>query len=680
MELTRVNWPEANQQYLMARLFLVREALTRYVNRNAEHSGEPSDKITETFIEVLELATRDLPAPAALDHLCEAFSLSPFERDVLVLCAGVELDSSFAELCAAVQGDSHRSYPTFSLALAALPEAHWSAITPTAPLRYWRLVEVGTSETLTRSQLRIDERVLHYLAGVSGLDARLQGLIEPLELQASLPPSHEKLSQEIARLWSQIKNVSSWPIINLVGDQAAANQAAAAFTCKLCNVSLSLLRASEIPTAVAERDALARLWEREAALGGGALLVDCDELETNRTLLSFLEGVRGMLFIVSREPVRVWRRRILRFDVHKPKPSEQKALWQESLGPVEELDGQLNLLVSQFSLGAQAISTISELAIATLEGNNLNSPEKETPTDVEHVTEGSRSSDSSLLDHLWNACRTQARSRLDDLAQRIEPFASWKDIVLPESQRRTLRDIAAHVRQRAKVYETWGFAAKGDRGLGISALFAGVSGTGKTMAAEVLANELNLDLYRIDLSQVVSKYIGETEKNLRRVFDAAEEGGALLLFDEADALFGKRTEVKDSHDRYANIEVSYLLQRMESYRGLAILTTNMRSVLDTAFLRRIRFIVQFPFPDMAQRAEIWRRVFPGCTPTEDLDPSKLARLNVAGGNIRNIALHAAFLAADASQPVRMVHLLHAARGEYTKLEKPLTDTEIAHWL
>ena len=274
----------------------------------------------------------------------------------------------------------------------------------------------------------------------------------------------------------------------------------------------------------------------------------------------------------------------------------------------------------------------------------------------------------------------QARSRLDDLAQRIEPVADWDDLVLPDAQLQTLRDIAAQVRQRAKVYESWGFASKGTRGLGISALFAGASGTGKTMAAEVLANDLRLDLYRIDLSQVVSKYIGETEKNLRRVFDAAEEGGAVLLFDEADALFGKRSEVKDSHDRYANIEVSYLLQRMEAYRGLAILTTNMKSALDTAFLRRIRFVVQFPFPDAAQRAKIWRRIFPASTPTEHLDVNKLARLNVAGGNIRNIALNAAFLAAHADEPVRMAHLLRAARSEYAKLEKPLTDSEMRRWV
>src|SRR5206468_1643826 len=193
---------------------------------------------------------------------------------------------------------------------------------------------------------------------------------------------------------------------------------------------------------------------------------------------------------------------------------------------------------------------------------------------------------------------------------------------------------------------------------------------GKTKAAEVLAGELDLDLYRIDLSAVVSKYIGETEKNLRRVFDAAEEGGAILLFDEADALFGKRSEVKDSHDRYANIEVSYLLQRMEAHRGLSILTTNLKSALDTAFLRRLRFVIEFPFPDCAQREGIWRRAFPPATPTEALDHAVLARLDVAGGSIRNIALGAAFLAADAGEPVRMRHVLRAAESEYQKLEKP----------
>jgi SpoVK/Ycf46/Vps4 family AAA+-type ATPase len=311
------------------------------------------------------------------------------------------------------------------------------------------------------------------------------------------------------------------------------------------------------------------------------------------------------------------------------------------------LNGQVEVFTAQFDLSAASLRAVAAQA---------RSPEA-----------------------LWDACRAQSRPRLDDLAQRIETRAGWSELVLPAPQLAMLREIVAHVRQRSKVYETWGFAKKSTRGLGLSALFAGASGTGKTLAAEVLANELRLDLYKIDLSQVVSKYIGETEKNLRRVFAAAEEGGAILLFDEADALFGKRAEVKDSHDRYANIEVSYLLQRLEAYRGLAILTTNMKDAIDPAFMRRIRFVVQFPFPDTTERIEIWRQMFPVLTPLDGIDVARLARLHIAGGNIRNIALNAAFLAADANEPVRMNHVLRAARTEYAKIEKPLTPAEIGGW-
>jgi SpoVK/Ycf46/Vps4 family AAA+-type ATPase len=335
-------------------------------------------------------------------------------------------------------------------------------------------------------------------------------------------------------------------------------------------------------------------------------------------------------------------------------------LWEQALLAIgQESPQTIEHLVAQFNLNTPAIvaACASTLGQIGLQDNSQN-----------------------LSDALWDACRIQARPRMEDLAQRIETSASWEDLVLPEMQLQTLQTVIAHVRQRVKVYEGWGFAKKGARGLGISALFAGPSGTGKTTAAEVMAKELNLDLYRIDLSSVVSKYIGETEKNLRRVFDAAEGGGAILLFDEADALFGKRSDVKDSHDRHANIEVSYLLQRMEAYRGLAILTTNLKGALDTAFLRRIRFVVQFPFPDAAQRAEIWRRIFPHETPLQGVDVNKLARLSVAGGNIRNIAMNAAFLAAEANEPVTMKHLLNAARSESVKVEKPLTDSEVKGWI
>jgi len=275
--------------------------------------------------------------------------------------------------------------------------------------------------------------------------------------------------------------------------------------------------------------------------------------------------------------------------------------------------------------------------------------------------------------------RDASRCALENFAHRVISGATWDDLILPESQLRSLHEIASHVIHRAKVYEAWGFSTKDSRGPGITALFAGVSGTGKSMAAEVLANHLRLDLYRVDLSAVIDKYIGETEKNLRRVFDAAEQSGALLLFDESDALFGKRSQVKDSHDRYANIELSYLLQRTEEYQGLAILTTNSDECLDRSFFQRIGFFVNFPFPDAQHRAEIWRRIFPVNTPKGELDFARLSRLALTGGNIRNIAINAAFLAAEQGRSVEMTHLLRAAQTEFEKLGKPLNELEIGDW-
>jgi SpoVK/Ycf46/Vps4 family AAA+-type ATPase len=275
---------------------------------------------------------------------------------------------------------------------------------------------------------------------------------------------------------------------------------------------------------------------------------------------------------------------------------------------------------------------------------------------------------------VWPATREAARGGLDALAQRIVTQAAFDDLVLPKAQLGALADIARQLRHRERVYREWGFGEKHPRGQGLTALFCGESGTGKTLAAEAIANEAELDLYRVDLATLVSKYIGETEKNLKRLFDAAETSGAVLLFDEADALFGKRSEVKDSHDRYANIEVAYLLQRVEAYRGLAILTTNMKSALDRAFLRRIRFVVSFPFPDAAAREQIWRRQFPSRAPlADDVDFTALARLHLAGGHIRSIALNAAFKAADLSGRIEHAMLTGAAREEFAKLERSFND-------
>ena len=659
------DWFESNQRYIKAALSVVSCNLKQHVDnlQNNEYAGQKTDDI---YNDLKETASA-MPAPPALETLCIMFGLTPFERDILLLCAGIELDSNFAVLCASAHGDPNKTYPTFSLAMSALPDPHWNALSPQAPLRRWRLIEVGTGNALTISPLRIDERVMNYIVGVQHLDERLLDLVEPLYLLDELVPSHWDLAKRIVSTLSNAATTSKLPAVQLVGNVIADKKAIATTAAAKLGMELHALNACFIPVVPAELDALIRLWEREAALSGSALLLECDDVDNTDTVRKtainrFIECMNGPLIITSRRRWQMGQRSIISSDVHKPSANEQYHIWKQLLATSSlKLDNVIERLVTQFSLSANAIRS----ACAEVSGY----------TSTEDGYKENR-----LEDVLWDTCRVQARQHMDDLAQRIDPVATWDELVLPRMQKQTLREIAVHVKQRAKVYEKWGFATKSSNGLGISALFAGSSGTGKTMAAEVLANELRLDLYRIDLSQVVSKYIGETEKNLRKVFDVAEEGGAILLFDEADALFGKRSEVRDSHDRYANIEVSYLLQRMEAYRGLAILTTNMKDAIDPAFLRRIRFIVQFPFPDVNQRVEIWQRICPANTPTEGLDMQKLARLNVAGGNIRNIAIYAAFLAAEAEEPVRMTHLMQAARAEYVKMERPLTDAEIRGWV
>jgi hypothetical protein len=571
---------------------------------------------------------------------------------VVLLAAGVELDARFAALCARAQGDSRLGWPTFGLALAVLPQPHWSALNPGAALRRWRLVELAPGEAITTRPLRIDERTLHFLTGVHYLDERLMGFVEGVMPPASLVPSHRRLAERITGLWSKPLRAESRPVVQLCGNDATGNRAIAAAACAELGLNLQRVVVRALPTREDPGDLL-RLLSREAALTRSALLLDCHGLEAGDSArmtaaLRWLDRAEGPMLASSPERLRALDRPAIALEVGRPTAQEQRSLWTESLqdrapdapGPVVES------LVSQFDLSA----TFIEEACQHLQGD-------EQGDAVEHT--------------LWEACRALTRPRMGELAQRIESSAGWEELVLPEAQLRLLRELSAQVRHRARVYGTWRLGREGSRGLGITAMFAGQSGTGKTLAAEVMARELRLDLHRIDLSQVVNKYIGETEKNLRRIFDAAEEGGTLLLFDEADALFGRRSEVNDSHDRYANIEVSYLLQRMESYRGLAILTTNMKEALDVAFLRRLRFVVDFPFPGPVERRELWRRAFPPETPTEGLDFKKLGELSVAGGNIRLIAMNAAFLAAEDGSPVTMRHIWRAAQTEFTKLEKPL---------
>jgi hypothetical protein len=631
-------WVELNGEVLAEHVERMRTALV-----SRRDGGSPAGPCPEP-----DVSRR----PAAIDLLVRRFALSAFERDVLLLCAAAALDDEVCGLCAEAQDDS-RAYPTFGLALSTLVGPHWSALVPAAPLRRWRLVDVAPGFALAGAPLEIDERILHHLRGIDSLDERLAAFMEPAGEVDGLPPSRTALARRLADRLAAPADAE--PLVLLTGSTRAARRDVAAAACSDESRTLYVLSADALPANPVERASLRRLSERETVLTGCAFLVECRDPAASLAAAQYVELLRAPTIVSSDEPIAASVRAGLRLELFTPSKDEQRDLWKAALRPEGlALNGELDRVVAQFDLEPNAIDAAAQQMAAD-------------------------DGDGGLDERLWKACRAQARARLEDLAQRIEPVAGWDDLVLPPHQHEVLHQLTAHVRHRTTVYETWGFAAKSARGLGIAALFSGPSGTGKTMAAEVVARALALDLYRIDLSSVVSKYIGETEKNLRRVFDAAQGTGAILLFDEADALFGSRSEVRDSHDRYANIEVSYLLQRVECYSGLALLTTNLRNAIDPAFLRRFRFVVEFPFPDMDARTQIWRRVFPSAVPLGGMDLARFAHLDVAGGSIRNIALGAAFLAADAGQPVQAEHVERAVREEYAKLERPLPDLEAMAW-
>jgi SpoVK/Ycf46/Vps4 family AAA+-type ATPase len=680
------DWYEANQRYMTALLNLIQADLENHAFTLQGKSYNVSCK--NNLKKELQAAKYAMPAPSAAELVSRTFGLSPFEQGILLLSAGIELNSKFAACCSGLHEKLRFKNPTFGLAMAALPGAHWSAFSPTSPLRYWHLIEIGGGETLISSPLRIDERILNYLVGVDHMDERLGGLVREIHQIEELVPSHQALAEKIVQVWFQTEQAKPLPVIVLSGTDAIEKQAILVQTSNLAGLTLHLMSGYVLPPNPAELDVFARLWDREAALSNRALLLDCDDLDTidparEDTVARFIDSVKGPLVVTCRQQRRFGRQLQIAFDVCKPNADEQLFIWQKELDQfLPPLDGHLDSIVAQFNLTTSTIRSICS-EIKTHETQGIQNPNGKNDSVIgdgqSNTDEQVNKSYRDIGALIWSTCRNHTRPKLGNLAQSIEPLAVWNDLVLPGGQKQILQEIMLHVRHRLKVYKTWGFAAKSTRGLGISALFTGPSGTGKTLAVEILANKLRLDLLRIDLSQIVDKYIGETEKHLARVFDEAETGGAVLFFDEADALFGKRSEVKDSHDRYANIEISYLLQRMEAYKGLAIMATNMKNSMDSAFLRRIRFIVQFPFPDNTQRAEIWRRIFPEDTPTEKLNINKLSRLNISGGTIRNIAMNAAFRAADTNQPVKMTHILSATKGEYAKMEKPLSGSEVKDW-
>lgn len=665
-----------NQAYLKAGLSWLRARIKASLSAAAiEHTEPAIEQASGTPVasarllitdadrayQAFEQARRADPPPA-LEVLAGRLGLSGFEQNMLLLATAPELDTDMPALMAAAHDDTTKRAPTFALGMQLFDEAAWDALSPERPLRAAQLLEVHQSgiTPLIAAPLRIDERIAAYIKGLNYLDERIDALTTVVPAPAGLPASQERAARTLAH-WLSTETANR--VVQLIGsDDASKRDVLAAAAVRTGRRVLSLM-ANDLPTQPEEVDRFVRLWMREAHLMQLALLiegVDADIHELREDAVrspgmrstQWLQRLRGTVFISTRQVLPEWDGSAV-LPIEPPDSAEREALWRTTLeahGFPRARHGKLDRLASEFILSASRIGSL----VADMQPDDGNT---------------------EIGEQAWNACVAHAASTLDGLAQRITVHATIDDVKLPEYDKVQLERLIAHARQRAAVLSTYGFQQRSSRGLGLAALFHGESGTGKTMAAEAVAQALKLALFRIDLSAVVSKYIGETSKNLRRVFDAAEGGGTVLLFDEADSVFGKRSEVKDSHDRYANIDINYLLTRMESFGGVTILATNMKHALDPAFVRRLRFIVGFPFPGAAERRAIWENILPRGERVDVLDYDRLARFALTGGSIFNAALAAAHGAASEGKPIAMPHVLDAIRWELRKIERPVAESE-----
>jgi ATP-dependent 26S proteasome regulatory subunit len=621
-----------------------------------------------------------------LDWLAEKCKLSPLEIDVILLALAPEVDLRYQRLFAYLQDDVTRKQPSIDLALNLLclspveKLACRNAFAPQAPLLREGLIDLypesgHPGSPLLSHFLKLDPMIVSFLLGIDAVDPRLVAYAHSVE---------PRLSLDILPLADQVKR----GLVNLAAETAASGeplrlhfhgppgtgkrQTAEAVAGALGRPLLE----ADLSRAGAEYESLPHLIGlvcRQAWLLGAVLYMHGLDAQAHDD-----RGQTGWIF----ETIAGSRADVILGSDRLPRPSiitaaglitvpftvsgfrERMECWVSALAQEERKlpDGTIEALAARYRLTSGQI----EQAVASA---RLKSRWDAAAGSIPSA---------SFATELPAAARAQSGRQLEALAQKIRPRYSFEDIVLPEDSLLQLREICQRVAFQPRVMDDWGFDRKLASGKGVAALFAGASGTGKTMAAEVMARELGLDLYRIDLAAVVSKYIGETEKNLDRIFAAAETSNAILFFDEADALFGKRSEVRDSHDRYANIEISYLLQKMEQYEGITILATNLRQNLDEAFVRRLAFHVHFPFPGEADRLHIWRGIWPAAAPLgTDVDLHFLARqFKLSGGNIKNVALSASFLAAADGGQVMMAHLYHATRREYQKMGKVLSTAEL----
>jgi SpoVK/Ycf46/Vps4 family AAA+-type ATPase len=629
--------------------------------------------------------------PLRLERLRTLYGLDDFEAFTVVLCLAPELDSKYESLYAYVQDDVGKKRPTINLALTLFSNGLSErvelrrAFSASSPLVKNGLLQV-TEESPNRESsvtrfLRLEARVADYLLGADDLDARLLGLARLAAPAVSLddvvlqPDVHARARRVAERLQGP-NAMTDGAVVQLVGPAGTGKKALAQALCRALGKQLLVADCGALVASDLPEEVLVTAVLREALLQDAVVCWDrahllledgARERALQGLVLRALADHAGVSILAGE---RAWRpherstgRPFFTLEMSQPEYAERLRLWRSGLAglPRDVTDEDLTVLASKFRLSGgqvrQAAMTARDFALLR------------TDADGENALVSA--------DDLGAASRWHSNQRLALLAQKIEPRYGWEDIILPADQKAQLTEICGQFRHTATVFGEWGFLRKTSRGKGMSVLFAGPSGTGKTMAAEIIAGELGLDLYRIDLSSVVSKYVGETEKNLDRIFREAEDSNAILFFDEADALFGKRSEVKDAHDRYANIEVSYLLQKMEDYQGIVILATNFRKNMDEAFVRRLSFAVDFPFPDEQHRLQIWRRAFPEDAPLQATEefPFLARQLKVAGGNIKNIALTSAFLAAQEAAPIGIQHIVWAAKREYQKMGKLIQEAD-----
>lgn len=667
-----------------------------------ESLPHPDPQLSEEMIQRLESLRNQIQSRVAasleqgvflpLVQLARTFGLSPFEVQVVVICLAPELQRQYDRLYAYLQDDITRKKPSIDLVLTLLCPTQsdrasanlsdrWRArayFSEHAPLLKAGLLQIiddpqspSGSSDLGRF-LRLDRRILNYLLGNNQVDGQLINLLTVQSPEVGLeqvlvdPAAKLQLSRILQRYCWDPSEEYRKVVVYLHGSPGVGKRELARAACAYLNCPLLYLDLDHLLARESEAEPLLRLVFREGLLLQGAIYLDhldewLGEAPKAKMLLKAIAAIMaedGWLLFLAGE--KVWsggdRFKDMAFQaiaLPLPDVSLREAIWQRTLAsrfPTVNAEG-VGQLANQFRLTLGQIRS----AVALVGEQYALMGE---PPDLDFAD-------------LYAACRCQSNTKLGELAMKIEPHYGWPDLILPEDKLIQLREICSHARHRQRVFGDWGFDRKLSHGKGLSALFSGSPGTGKTMAAEVIAHDLQVDLYKIDLSGVVSKYIGETEKNLSRIFQEAETSNAILFFDEADALFGKRTEVSDAHDRYANIETSYLLQKMEEYEGIVILATNLRENMDEAFTRRLRFIVEFPFPDESNRLHIWKTHFPSEAPlSQAIDYEFLARkFQVAGGNIKNIVLHAAFYAAEDGGAIATEHILRGAKREFEKIGK-----------